>query len=89
MSNHFAQVWGVKPVDANGLGAAERAAEKERMASLKELLKEVEGINLDEVVLAFDFTTQSATDDLEYLAGSISTKRRLIRPTLTSTPTAR
>ncbi len=67
MSEHFQQVWGVSPLDEAAKAHADIAAEKERLAYLKNIADELEIINAEETVLAFDFTTQSVNHDIDYI----------------------
>ena len=62
-SAHFAQVWGLLPVDGISEGGDARTAERQRLSALKSTLEGIEGLSLEDVVLAFDFTTTTATRD--------------------------
>ena len=62
-SAHFAQVWGLKDVDLDSDGGQARAAERQRLEALKTTLSGIQGLALENLVLAFDFTTSTATRD--------------------------
>ena len=67
MSPHFQQVWGVAPPDESAKAAAEIGSERERMIEVKEILAGFDFIDMDKIVMAYDFTTQSVNDDVLYI----------------------
>jgi pimeloyl-ACP methyl ester carboxylesterase len=81
-SRHFQEVWGAEAVTAGTPGAAPRAAERRRLAYLKDLVAALALVAEEELVLAWDFTTQTSTRDLEYLATTYLAQARPSPPDL-------
>jgi dienelactone hydrolase len=81
-STHFQEVWGEAELCAATPGVGLRAIERQRLAYLKDLLAGLGIIPLDQVVLAWDFTTQTSTRDLEYLATTFLAQIRPAPPDL-------
>ena len=70
-SKHFRMLRGIEPVDADAEGGQARADEALRMQYLWDMLPQLPLIDADDIVLAFDFTTQSAPDEMRYITDTM------------------
>jgi len=70
-SEHFRMLRGIVPVDTEAEGGQARSDEARRMQYLWDMLPQLPLVDTDDLVMAFDITTQTAPDEMRYITDTL------------------